>query len=269
MQHLWTLLVLLAAAINLAPVLGAFAPERMSALYGVNLADPNLQILMRHRAVLFGLVGGLLLVAAFHPPLRSVGYAAGFVSMLSFLLIAWLVGGYSAEIQRVILIDGVGIAALAGAALVHAFWLRTGWAAPRRSTIAPSRALALDLLPELLAVARLDPEPGLPAWVHSSPFVSVTRSAKELSVVCYESVLPPSVPARRGLRCLGVRGPLGFSEVGVLESLARPLAEAGISIFAISTYETDHLLVSSESLEAAVRALSGAGFAVHGWGAAH
>jgi hypothetical protein len=125
MQRLWTFLVLVAAAINLAPLLGAVSSERMSALYGVDLDDPNLQILMRHRAVLFGLVGGLLLVAAFHPPLRAPAYAVGFSSMLSFLLIAWRVGGYSAEIQRVILIDVVGIAALAGAGLVHAFWLRT------------------------------------------------------------------------------------------------------------------------------------------------
>ena len=125
MQHLWTCLVLIAAAINLAPALGAVAPARMSALYGLDLKDPNLQILMRHRAVLFGLVGGLLLVAAFHPPLRTLGYAVGFSSMLSFLLIAWLVGGYSAEIRRVILVDVVGIAALAGAGFVHAFWLRT------------------------------------------------------------------------------------------------------------------------------------------------
>ena len=125
MQYLWTLLVLVAAAINLAPVLGAVAPERMTALYGVDLEDPNLQILMRHSAALFGIVGRLLLVAAFHPPLRTLGYAVGFSSMLSFLLIAWLVGGYRAEIYRVILIDVVGIAALTGAGLVHAFWLRT------------------------------------------------------------------------------------------------------------------------------------------------
>ena len=89
MQFLWIFLVLVAAAINLAPLLGAFAPDRMTALYGVNLDDPNLQILMRHRAVLFGLVGGVLLGAAFHPPLRTLGYTAGFASMLSFLLIAW------------------------------------------------------------------------------------------------------------------------------------------------------------------------------------
>jgi len=124
MQHLWTLLVLVAAAINLAPVLGAVVPERMSALYGVALDDPNLQILMRHRAVLFGIVGGLLLVAAFHPPARMLGYAAGFASMLSFLLIAWGVGEYTDEIRRVIVVDVVGIAALAAAALVHVLWLR-------------------------------------------------------------------------------------------------------------------------------------------------
>jgi hypothetical protein len=128
MHYLWTVLVLVAAAINLAPVLGAFAPERMTALYGVGMEDPNLQILMRHRAVLFGIVGGLMLAAAFHPPLRTLGYAVGFASMLSFLLIAGWVGGYSAAIQRVILVDGVGIAALAAAGLVHVFWLRTSGA---------------------------------------------------------------------------------------------------------------------------------------------
>jgi len=124
MKHLWTVLVLVAAAINFAPVLGVVSPERMGPLYGIDLDDPNLQILMRHRAILFGVVGGLLFVAAFHPPLRALGYVVGFSSMVSFLLIAWMVGGYNAEIQRVIVIDVVGIAALAGAGLLHAFWLR-------------------------------------------------------------------------------------------------------------------------------------------------
>ena len=124
MKILWTALMLVAAAINLAPVLGAFAPERMTVLYGVALDDPNLQILMRHRAVLFGIVGGLLVAAAFHAPLRTVGYAVGFTSMVSFLLVAWAVGGTSSEIQRVIVIDVVGIAALVGAGIVHVAWLR-------------------------------------------------------------------------------------------------------------------------------------------------
>ena len=91
---------------------------------GYHPQDPNLQILMRHRAVLFGLVGALLLGAAFHPPLRIAGYAVGFTSMISFLWIAWRVGGYNAEIRRVIVVDVVGIAALAAAGLVDASYLR-------------------------------------------------------------------------------------------------------------------------------------------------
>ena len=123
-RHLWTLLVLVAALINLAPILGAVAPERMAAFYGVALEDPNLQILMRHRAVLFGLVGGLLLAATLHRPLRLIAYALGFSSMLTFLFIAWLVGGYGPEIERVIRVDMAGIAALTGASLVDVIWLR-------------------------------------------------------------------------------------------------------------------------------------------------
>jgi hypothetical protein len=78
MRHLWTVLVLVAGAINLAPALGAVAPERMTAPYGVDLKDPNLQILMPHRAFHFGLVGGVLVLATRDPSPRTLGYAAGF-----------------------------------------------------------------------------------------------------------------------------------------------------------------------------------------------
>jgi len=125
MQHLSTLLFLVAAAINLAPAVGAASPERMATLYGLALDDPNLEILMRHRAVLFGIVGSFLVVAAFHRPLRAAGYLAGFASMLSFLLIAWLVGGYSEQIQRVAIVDVVGVASLAGAGIVQLFCHRS------------------------------------------------------------------------------------------------------------------------------------------------
>jgi hypothetical protein len=119
MQHLSTILFLVAAAINLAPAVGAASPERMATLYGLALDDPSLEILMRHRAVLFGIVGSFLVVAAFHRPLRAAGYLAGFASMLSFLLIAWLVGGYSEQLQRVAIVDVVGVASLAGAGIVQ------------------------------------------------------------------------------------------------------------------------------------------------------
>ena len=118
MKILWIVLVAVAALINLAPVLGALSAERMTAAYGVALDGADLQILMRHRAVLFGIVGALLVAAIFHAPLRPAAYAVGFVSMVSFLVLAWAVGDYGENIRRVMIVDAVGIAALAGAALV-------------------------------------------------------------------------------------------------------------------------------------------------------
>ena len=94
--------------VNALPVAGSLSGARLQALYGVALQDPNIVILMRHRAVLFGIVGGLLVGAAFHAPLRGAAYGAGFVSMLSFVLIAWLVGGYNAELRRVVIVDLIG-----------------------------------------------------------------------------------------------------------------------------------------------------------------
>jgi hypothetical protein len=108
-------LILFAAAVNLAPVGGALSSDRLQAAYGVAFTDPNLVILMRHRAVLFAVVGGLLAVAAFHAPLRRAAYVAGFLSMLSFLLILVGVGGYNPELRRIAVVDAVASLALLGA----------------------------------------------------------------------------------------------------------------------------------------------------------
>ena len=124
MRRLWILFVLVAAAIDTAPVLGAVSPERMSARYGVALEDPNLEILMRHRAVLFGIVGGLLFACIFHPPLRLAAYATNFTSMAAFVVVTLLVGDYSAEIRSILLVDLVGLASLASACFIHFYWLR-------------------------------------------------------------------------------------------------------------------------------------------------
>ena len=84
-------------------------------------------------------------------------------------------------------------------------------------------------------------------------------------MVCQEDAVPPSFEAKRGFRCFAIRDPLSFSETGILESLAGPLAAVGISIFAISTYNTAYLLISADSLGRAVVALTEAGHVVHGW----
>lgn len=113
-----TTLILLVGLANLLPVVGVLSATRLQALYGVGLEDPNLVILMRHRAVLFGVVGGLLVASAFHAPLRAVGLVVGLISMLSFISIAWLEGNYNAEIRRIVGVDLVASLALVGAAFI-------------------------------------------------------------------------------------------------------------------------------------------------------
>ncbi|MEM1054381.1 MAG: ACT domain-containing protein [Bacteroidota bacterium] len=123
-------------------------------------------------------------------------------------------------------------------------------------------ALRLSVVPGTLAVCRLAPEAPVEDWMGSGPLASITRTADELSVVCAEATVPQRVQAERGWRALRVEGPLEFSLTGVLASLAVPLAEAGISIFAISTFNTDWLLVQSVRLGEAVEALRDAGHEV-------
>jgi hypothetical protein len=120
--------------------------------------------------------------------------------------------------------------------------------------------LTVTLLDNHLACCRLEPSADLPAWaVRSTVFLSVTRTSSELSIVCDEAFVPEGVRSQRGLRALAVQGPLQFEMIGVLAALAVPLAEAGVSIFAISTYETDYLLVQDAQVEAAASALRRAG----------
>jgi hypothetical protein len=109
----------------------------------------------------------------------------------------------------------------------------------------------------------LPPDEAPPLWaLGAAGFSSITRTADEWSVVCSETAVPPDVRAERGWRIFQVAGPLDFSLVGILASLVVPLAEAGVSIFALSTYETDFLMVRSRDHLAAIRALETAGHRV-------
>lgn len=121
--------------------------------------------------------------------------------------------------------------------------------------------LTLAVLPELFAVCRLDPATPVPAWAVGS-FFSITRTATELSIVCPQAVFPAGVQVEGDWRCLEVIGPLDFSLIGVLASLTTALAEARVSLFAISTFDTDYLLVKSAALERAIAALQRAGHSV-------
>ncbi len=105
------------------------------------------------------------------------------------------------------------------------------------------RPLSLILLPGRFAVCKMAPTAVIPAWAASEAFVSITRTNEELSIVCAELIVPEEVECARGWRCLRVAGTMDFSLVGVLASLVAPLAEAQISVFAISTFDTDYLLL--------------------------
>jgi hypothetical protein len=122
--------------------------------------------------------------------------------------------------------------------------------------------LQLDVLPDLFAVCRLDRNTPVPTWASSADFFSITRDTDELSIVCPQELVPDGVRSERGWRCLRVAGTLEFSMVGVLASLVVPLAQAAISVFAISTHDTDFLLVKETDLEAAMSALRAAGHEV-------
>ena len=115
--------------------------------------------------------------------------------------------------------------------------------------------LTLTILPGALAICRLSKDAQVPDWARAGDFCSITRAPEELSIVCPQANVSDETKCETGWRCLGVKGPLDFSLTGVVASLAEPLAQAGISIFVVSTYDTDYLLVKEENLERAVAIL--------------
>ena len=119
--------------------------------------------------------------------------------------------------------------------------------------------MKLTLFPARLAVCRLAPDAALPAWPGGA-FISITRTPYELSIVCDEASVPGDVLAERGWNAFQLEGPIPFDMTGVAASLTVPLAANGISLFLISTYDTDWLLVKESVRDRAVAALRTAGF---------
>jgi hypothetical protein len=106
----------LAGIIHLLPLPGVLGAGQLTRLYGVAADDPNAGILLQHRAVMFGLLGVLLIAAAFRPELRAVALVAGLVSTVSFLVISWGVGGYNVQVARVVVADLLAVILLVVAA---------------------------------------------------------------------------------------------------------------------------------------------------------
>ena len=125
-----------------------------------------------------------------------------------------------------------------------------------------SHQLTIVVLPELYAICRLDADAPVPGWASSADFFSITRTANELSIVCKDSALPEGAHAERERRLMQIEGTLSFTLTGVLAAVTAPLALAEISIFAVSTYDTDYLLVSEEDLQETVQVLEAAGHTI-------
>ncbi len=112
-------MLLVVAVIHLLPLPGAIGGVRLQALYSIPLGEPNTQLLMRHRAVLFGILGIFFAYAAFSPAHQPAAFVAGFVSIVTFLGFAKSVGGYNQKIRRVMIADVVALVCLALGALAR------------------------------------------------------------------------------------------------------------------------------------------------------
>ena len=117
------------------------------------------------------------------------------------------------------------------------------------------KILTIKLLKEKYGVCKLDKTELLPEWAKNSNFFSITRTSDELSVVCSEDNIPNDIKCEKDWRVLKIEGPLDFSIIGILSSISTILAQKGISIFAISTYDTDYILVQNKNINTAIDSL--------------
>ncbi|MBS1270292.1 MAG: hypothetical protein MAG794_01247 [Gammaproteobacteria bacterium] len=124
-------------------------------------------------------------------------------------------------------------------------------------------ALVIDVLTGPLSIVCLPADAGIPSWVESKSWYSMTRTSDELSIVCESRLVPPGVEQTGPWRALRVEGPLDFDMTGILYRIVRPLADAKISIFAVSTFDTDYVLVLEKNLRDAVSSLGGSGIVAH------
>ncbi len=119
--------------------------------------------------------------------------------------------------------------------------------------------LRYSVLPGKFAICRFSPDSAIPEWASGSKFFSITRTTDELSIVSPEELVAPGIQAEKGWACLALQGPFPFEMTGVLAAVLHPLAGAEIGIFAISTFDTDYVLIKEDSLRTAEETLRQAG----------
>jgi len=122
--------------------------------------------------------------------------------------------------------------------------------------------LVFTVFPEKYAICRLDSRERIPEWAIGDNFFSVTRTPDELSVICPQERAPGETECERAFRLIRVAGPISLSVIGVVAAISRVIANAGISLLTISTYETDYIMVKDKDLNAAIAALTTEGWQV-------
>ena len=117
------------------------------------------------------------------------------------------------------------------------------------------KILTMRLLKDKYGVCRLDENEIIPSWAQNGEFFSITKTADELSIVCDEKDIPDNIKCEKDWNILKIEGPLVFSLIGILSSISSILASKGISIFAVSTYDTDYILIKNKDIDKAVKSL--------------
>ncbi|HEX4535874.1 MAG TPA: ACT domain-containing protein [Candidatus Acidoferrum sp.] len=128
---------------------------------------------------------------------------------------------------------------------------------------AAKRSFELSLLAETFTICHLAADAAVPEWATQGQFFSITRTSEELSIIAASDLVPERLRTELSWRVMKIHGPFDLSEVGVLAALAQPLGAAGVSIFAVSTFDTDYLLVQCRQLREAISGLRNASHTVH------
>jgi uncharacterized protein len=116
----------------------------------------------------------------------------------------------------------------------------------------------LIVLEQTVAICQLSPDEDIPAWLRNDVITAIVRTPEELSVVCDEKSVPDYIKAEKGWRILKIEGKFNFTEVGILAAIVAPLAEAGVSVLTLATFDTDYIMVKNKALSVAVEALRNA-----------
>ena len=124
------------------------------------------------------------------------------------------------------------------------------------------KILTMKLLKENYGVCRLDKTESIPEWTQNSDFLSITKTLDELSIVCTQDSIPNNIKCENNWRILKVEGPLDFSLIGIISSISNVLAQQKISMFAVSTYDTDYILVKDKDIDNAIASLSIVGYEI-------